>query len=66
MKPHRSDSALWGLLPDLGQLVYIVSSAIALSLCVYCLGKGKDLYAAYWAVMVLVAPRIEGWFRESE
>jgi hypothetical protein len=66
MKPYRISKSQSGLLTEIGQIVYIGACAVALSMCVYCLGKGKDLYAAYWAILSLVAPRIESWFREPE
>jgi hypothetical protein len=66
MKPNQFGNAQSGLVTEVVQLAYVLLSAVALCMCVYCLGQGKDLFAAYWAFVTLVAPRIEGSFRESE
>jgi hypothetical protein len=51
---------------DLAQGLSLVLTATTLCLCLYCLNRGQDLAAAYWALLVFVVPKIDGWFREHE
>jgi hypothetical protein len=51
---------------DLFQVMQLLLSAVAMSCCVNCIGQGRDLVAAYWALVALIAPQLEIWFRERE
>jgi hypothetical protein len=51
---------------ELTHFAYLLLVVTSFCLCIYCLDKGKDLAAAYWALVSLLAPQIEGWFQERE
>jgi hypothetical protein len=48
------------------RLLYVILTVTSFAFCVYCLGNGKDLLAAYWASLGFVAPNVDRWLRESQ
>ncbi|MGC4067511.1 MAG: hypothetical protein QM784_23275 [Polyangiaceae bacterium] len=48
------------------RLLYVILTVTSFAFCVYCVGNGKDLLAAYWASLGFLAPNVDRWLREAQ
>ena len=60
--PSRDTQNEWAV----ADIAVVVLTAMSWCFCVYCVGRGRDLLAAYWALISYFGPKTTQWFQETE